>query len=93
MNFEYQVQGTEAYIAAVIDADDALDTTTYGMLQNNKAACSSLLPLSVSHADGNVVLRWCVTGKKRAKNYFEAPMKKAKCIPVSASNLARTRPV
>ena len=30
MNFEYQVQGTEAYIAAVIDADDALDTTTYG---------------------------------------------------------------
>ena len=80
MNFEYQVQGTEAYIAAVIDADDALDTTTYGMLQNNKAAFSSLLPLSVSHADGNVVLRWCVTGKKRAKNYFEAPMKKADAL-------------
>ena len=80
MNFEYQVQGTEAYIAAVIDADDALDTTTYGMLQNNKAAFSSLLPLSVSHADGNVVLRWCVTGKKRAKNYFETPMKKADAL-------------
>ncbi len=78
MNFNFETQGAITYLVCELDSADQLDTLTLGMLTNNHI--SGLAPVLYTEMNGQRFLKYNISAKVSAEQFFGGNMTKQRTI-------------
>lgn len=80
LDFKYENQGTNTYLAYKINENDTVDSMSLGMLTNNKIA--GLAPAIFTQVDATKYIYYNVSSHISVKQFFSGPVNKKRLIGV-----------
>jgi len=80
MNFSFNNQGTHTYLVYSVQPEDIIDTMCLGMITNNKI--SGLAHTLYTQVDSNVFIKYDVSAKITAKQFFCGPVNRKRLVGV-----------
>lgn len=80
MNFTFENQGTNTYLTYEIQPEDTVDSMSLGMLTNNKI--SGLAQTLFMQIDTKKYIKYNVSAKVSAKQFFQGPVNKKRLLGV-----------
>lgn len=80
MNFSFNNQGTHTYLVYSVQPEDVIDTMCLGMITNNKI--SGLAHTLYTQVDSNIFIKYDVSAKITAKQFFCGPVNRKRLVGV-----------
>lgn len=79
-DFTFENQGSNTYLVYEIKKEDSLDTTSLGMLTNNKIA--GLAQTTFTQMDETKFIKYNVTARVKIKDFFDSPINKKQLLGI-----------
>lgn len=79
-DFTFENQGSNTYLVYEIKEEDNLDTTSLGMLTNNKI--TGLAQTTFTQMDETKYIKYNVTARVKVKDFFDSPVNKKQLLGI-----------